>query len=683
VVGRNFDTEQFEIGRVFEGKYRIVEEIGRGGFGMIYLAHQEAMDRQVALKVLKSDLPEGDATQAKERFLREVKVIASLRHPNTVTIHDFGESSQGILYMVLEYIEGETLDDILEREGAQAPERALLFGMQIARSLAEAHRHGVVHRDLKPANIMVTQIETEGEFVKVLDFGVARLIQNEQKDLTQIGVPEGEQGVVGTPRYMSPEQVRGNEIDGRTDVYCLGLLLYEMLVGKPAVQGETPMSLITQHIDPNPLPLELLRGLPDDVARTVRTCTQKDKTNRYESAEQLVKDLRRVASRVAKNPETSASVSDSFSGSAMSYGGELITDYQDELSDLQNDSDGGRQAAPPDEDWAPELDPPSAGQQPIGDGAADGGPASEVPDEIGDVDPFSTTNPESPPADEMPDPPDDDDPFAPAGDSSERHTGQSRSDGGRAGAPTPGERAPNYWLRSTLDTFKITLLTTAAAFGVYITFLVVGALLEGFLVGQNRMFAALIIALLFPVLSAISETSDRERFRVVRRRINRVARALITTAGLSIASSALVLLAVPDRVIGEMQTNPNWFLQSDSSQSTVVSANERLSRRLARIFAGATAAIGVYNPGPGAGTSGAAPAGDGAEPPPPTRPSTADGDDEAEGDGGEQREPRSAIELLDNPPDDSDDDSSEPQKSSSDTSESSSGTEDDEQYKKW
>jgi len=147
VAPGNYQTEHLEVGLFFEDKYRIVQELGHGGFGKVYLARQDKMDRSVAIKVLKSGLSDRRAATAKERFMREVRVISNLRHPNTVTIHDFGESDSGVLYMVLEYIEGESLDEILEREGAQRPARALHFACQIARSLAEAHRHGVVHRE--------------------------------------------------------------------------------------------------------------------------------------------------------------------------------------------------------------------------------------------------------------------------------------------------------------------------------------------------------------------------------------------------------------------------------------------------------------------------------------------------------------------------------------------------------
>ena len=286
-------TNYLDIGAEFEGKYRIVRELGRGGFGTVYLAYQEKMDRHVAIKVLKSGIGEVHAT-AKDRFLREVKIISKLRHPNTVTIHDFGETSRGVLYMVLEFVEGETVKQQLKRDGAQPYARALRIARQIAKSLAEAHRHGVIHRDLKPANIMVTKLHGEPDFVKVLDFGVARLLRTDDKDLTSVGLPDGERELIGTPRYMSPEQVRGESLGPASDVYSVGLILYEMLIGEPAVQGDTTMALITQQISPEELKLEGLPALPPPLANLIRKATAKKMGRRFQGAEAFNAQLEQV-----------------------------------------------------------------------------------------------------------------------------------------------------------------------------------------------------------------------------------------------------------------------------------------------------------------------------------------------------------------------------------------------------
>ncbi len=283
-------NDGLQIGQVFEGKYKILRELGRGGFGMVYLAYQEPMDRYVALKSLRSGIGL-TAPSAKERFLREVRIISKLKHPNTVTIHEFGETYDGGLYMTLEYVEGETLKDALKRDGAFNSVRAADLARQIAKSLSEAHRLGIVHRDLKPANIMLTSIEGDRDFVKVLDFGVARLLDPKTTDLTSVGLPDGERELIGTPRYMSPEQVRGEGLSGASDIYSLGLILYEMLTGEPAVQGESTMALITQQISPEPLRLPRLGHVDPMLQDITRIAVAKNLSDRWQSSEQLVDAL--------------------------------------------------------------------------------------------------------------------------------------------------------------------------------------------------------------------------------------------------------------------------------------------------------------------------------------------------------------------------------------------------------
>ncbi|MEZ4462742.1 MAG: protein kinase [bacterium] len=289
-MNSNPQDDALQIGQIYEGKYKILRELGRGGFGMVYLAYQEPMDRYVALKALRSGVTLS-APSAKERFLREVKIISKLRHPNTVTIHDFGETRDGGVYMTLEYVEGETLKQQLKREFTIDPVRASHIARQIAKSLSEAHRLGIVHRDLKPANIMITNLESEKDFVKVLDFGVARLLDPKTSDLTSVGLPEGERELIGTPRYMSPEQVRGEALTGASDIYSLGLILYEMITGEPAVQGDSTMGLISQQISPEMLRLPLLNSFDPMLQDIVRIGTAKAVHDRFQTAEQMADAL--------------------------------------------------------------------------------------------------------------------------------------------------------------------------------------------------------------------------------------------------------------------------------------------------------------------------------------------------------------------------------------------------------
>lgn len=250
------------------------------------------MNRDVALKVLKPDLD--SESRAKQRFLREVRIISNLRHPNTVTIHDFGETESGLLYMVLEYIEGYTLQQLIEQHGPQPPEMACHLVTQILGSLVEAHNHGVVHRDLKPANIMVTELDTKSNFVKVLDFGVARLLRSEAEDLTNLGVDSDQHQLVGTPRYMSPEQVRGQQLSAASDLYSLGLVFYELMTGDKALDQDSITALISTQISPDPLELPSLDSVPVELEKMIRGLTAKPVSARYRDAENTLEEVRRI-----------------------------------------------------------------------------------------------------------------------------------------------------------------------------------------------------------------------------------------------------------------------------------------------------------------------------------------------------------------------------------------------------
>lgn len=235
------------IGTYLAGKYRILEKIGEGGMGAVYIANQEPIDRKVAVKVLLSSLA-GDEIAVK-RFEREAKTISLMRHPNTVTIHDSGKTAANELYIVMEYLEGETLADLIQREGAITPDRATRIIRQACASLSEAHEAGIVHRDLKPDNIFLTRLGEEKDWVKVLDFGLAKLADNDQTArITQNGK------VFGTPRYMSPEQAQGLPLDARSDLYTLAVVLHELLTGRALFQSETMVALLVKHIsEPPPL----------------------------------------------------------------------------------------------------------------------------------------------------------------------------------------------------------------------------------------------------------------------------------------------------------------------------------------------------------------------------------------------------------------------------------------------
>ncbi len=232
-----------DIGEVVAGRYQVQREIGRGGFSAVFAATQLAMDRLVALKVL---LPQSAAVETVcERFRREAHLAKKLSHPNTIQLFDFGVSEGGCPFIAMEYLEGETLETVLVRDGALGAVRAVRIAVQVLKSLSEAHGHGVVHRDLKPANIFLRDLDGERDFVKVLDFGIAKVVS--ESALTQQGV------AFGTPSYMAPEQIRGLELGPAADLYSLSLIILKMLTGRTAVDGGTPIETAALHLLPDPV----------------------------------------------------------------------------------------------------------------------------------------------------------------------------------------------------------------------------------------------------------------------------------------------------------------------------------------------------------------------------------------------------------------------------------------------
>jgi len=269
-------------GRSYGGRYAILERVGTGGMAEVYRARDELLGREVAVKVL-SERFSSDRSFV-ERFRREAQAAANLNHPNIVSLFDYG-SDDGTYFIVMEFIDGSSLSEIIHREGALMPERAAEIASDVARALERAHAQGLVHRDIKSGNIMITRA---GQ-TKVTDFGIARAVGRDgEQTMTQTGM------VIGTAAYLSPEQAQGNPVDGRSDVYSLGVVLYEMLTGRTPFSGDTALSIAYKHVreDPRP-PSELNRDVSPQLDAVTLKALAKNPDNRYSTAAEMSEDLQR------------------------------------------------------------------------------------------------------------------------------------------------------------------------------------------------------------------------------------------------------------------------------------------------------------------------------------------------------------------------------------------------------
>ncbi|MFT5433575.1 MAG: serine/threonine protein kinase [Myxococcota bacterium] len=279
---------QFEPGTVVDGRYRIQAVIAAGGMGTVYRASPLSGDDSVALKVLHPDLRQIPSAVA--RFKREAWAVERLAHPNILRLLDFRESEAGLLYLVSELLDGMTLGEHLFRHGPMRPANAVRVASEVLAALEEVHAAGFVHRDLKPDNIFITRGTPFG--VKVLDFGLVKLLEASDGlgRLTKTGT------IGGTPRYTSPENALSQPIDGRSDLYSVGLLIYEMVTGQPPFEGETPVELALAHIEQRAPTMVLAQHpLPEPLVELVRQCLQKDPADRPQSSAKLRETLLAIA----------------------------------------------------------------------------------------------------------------------------------------------------------------------------------------------------------------------------------------------------------------------------------------------------------------------------------------------------------------------------------------------------
>jgi len=277
-------SEEQAIGRTLDGKYRIDGFLKRGGMGSVYRGTHVLLNKPVAIKLIRPELV--TSHDIVERFFREARAAAKLSHPNIVTVHDLGQTEDGTLYIIMEIVDGQSLKDLIVTHGPWAATRALRFCRGVASALSLAHRNGIVHRDLKPQNIMVFRDSEGNESPKLLDFGIAKTLEPDSPALTSTGM------VLGTPHYMSSEQAKGMPADQRSDIYALGVILYEMLVGKVPFDDKSIPSILVKHLTEPPRPPSTLRGdIPREVETLVLRCLEKDPEKRFQTADDLGKAL--------------------------------------------------------------------------------------------------------------------------------------------------------------------------------------------------------------------------------------------------------------------------------------------------------------------------------------------------------------------------------------------------------
>ena len=272
--------------QVLGERYEIGGVLGRGGMAEVHRGRDLRLGREVAVKVLRSDLARDPSFQV--RFRREAQASASLNHPAIVAVYDTGEdrtTTGATPYIVMEYVEGETLRDVLRREGHLSPERAMSLSADICGALDFSHRNGIVHRDVKPGNVMITPQGT----VKVMDFGIARAVSDSAATMTSTAA------VIGTAQYLSPEQARGESVDARSDVYSLGCMLYELVTGAPPFTGDSPVAVAYQHVREDPkLPSSINPQIPAELDAILLKAMSKNPANRYQSAAEMRNDLLRA-----------------------------------------------------------------------------------------------------------------------------------------------------------------------------------------------------------------------------------------------------------------------------------------------------------------------------------------------------------------------------------------------------
>lgn len=272
------------LGALIDGRYRIDRAIGEGGMGVVYQATHVALQKRFALKVLRGEMARDQ--EVVQRFVQEAQASSSIGHANIIDISDFGRLPDGTFYFVMEYLDGESLTDLIARSGGLTPQQAVPIIEQMASALSAAHESGIVHRDLKPDNVFLVRRGSARDFVKILDFGIAK-VGGAASKLTRTGM------IFGTPHYMSPEQAAGQAVDKRTDIYALGVIMYEMVTGKVPFDADTFMGILSKHMFEPPRPPTELAGHGDlgALEPVILKALVKKPEQRYQTMDELLRDL--------------------------------------------------------------------------------------------------------------------------------------------------------------------------------------------------------------------------------------------------------------------------------------------------------------------------------------------------------------------------------------------------------
>ena len=285
VLDEDAPSESNQIGKVLAGKYRLDAYLSRGGMGSVYRATHLMLEKPVALKVIKPELV--GSSEFARRFQREARAATSLSHPNIVAVYDLGQAEDGTLYIAMELVDGPSLKDAIQKGGPMDPIRIVRLVRQVLSALALAHRSHIIHRDLKPQNIMLATDRDGNEIAKLVDFGIAKTF-DDRTQLTSTGF------AIGTPQYMAPEQASGSDVDGRSDLYSLGIILYEMLIAEVPFNDPSTPAILVKHLTEAPVrpslrrkDIQVHRGLEDIAVR----CLEKDPAKRYQSAEEMAQAL--------------------------------------------------------------------------------------------------------------------------------------------------------------------------------------------------------------------------------------------------------------------------------------------------------------------------------------------------------------------------------------------------------